>query len=111
MKALSLRQAERFVDLAKSKGVSKVARSRRGFMTAYRKAKSLKRLPLEWKKKRINFIKRHMAQVVKRRESLFDKKGMPTRRHLALIMWGATTPAAYKRLKKFSSKRGTQRRK
>jgi hypothetical protein len=28
-----------------------------------------------------------MAQLEDNREALFNKKGLPTRRHLALIMW------------------------
>jgi hypothetical protein len=77
----------RWLPVARSKGVSRVARSPRGFLRAYAKAGwSGRRLPERWRRRREAFIARHMAQVKKRREPLF-KAGKPTRRHLALIMW------------------------
>lgn len=84
---LSRRTIDRWRPLAKRLGVSKVARSGRGFMAAFAKAGyRVSRLPERWKRKRSAFIKRHMAQVRKRREKLW-KNGQPTRRHLALMMW------------------------
>lgn len=60
-------------------GVSLVARGKTdktGFLEVYKKYGV--NLPEEWKKKRENFIKRHMAQ--------YEKK--PTyRRYLALVAW------------------------
>ena len=84
---LSARSIQRWKPLAKKLGVSQVARSGRGFMSAYARAGyKASKLPEKWKRKRDAFIKRHMAQVKKRREPLW-KAGKPTRRHLALMMW------------------------
>lgn len=64
---------------AASRGVSEVARSPRGFLTAFKKAGGHKsKLSLEWRRKRIGFIKRHLAQY---------KKNRTARRWLALMMW------------------------
>ena len=81
-------------------GVSKVARSRRGFVRAYEKSDGRpdymgveKKTQEDWTQRRENFIARHMAQVKKRKEPLWEG-GEPTRRHLALMMWAYTpTPA------------------
>ncbi len=73
--------------------VSEVARSPRGFLTAFKKAGGkLSNLSPEWQRKRENFIGRHMAYVKKNNEPLTNN-GHPTRRHLALIAW-AYSPAA-----------------
>lgn len=75
-------------------GVSKVARSPRGFLTAYRRAGgNPDKLSDAWDAKREAFIKRHMAQVKKRGEKLW-KGGEPTKRHLALIAWAYSPNAA-----------------
>ena len=77
----------RWLPVAKAKGVSRVARSPRGFLRAYAQAGwSGSRLSEKWRRRREAFIARHMAQVRKRREPLW-RAGKPTRRHLALIMW------------------------
>lgn len=82
---LPLSVIDRFVAEARARGVSMVARSGRGFLTAYRRAGGNPRnLPLTWQTKRDAFIARHMAQG--RRESL-GTGGSLSRRHLALIMW------------------------
>ena len=68
-------------------GVSTVARSGRGFLTAYRRAGGdPSRLSSEWLARREAFIARHRAQVRRRKEPLW-RDGEPTRRHLALIAW------------------------
>lgn len=73
--------------IAAAYGVSKVARSQRGFLTAYKKAKGdPSKLSDYWIRRRQGFITRHVAQVKERKESLW-KNGRPTRRHLALTMW------------------------
>lgn len=87
MTHLPLSTVERFVPLAAQKGVSEVARSPRGFVQALRRATAVPAMDPEWQAKRAAFVKRHMAQVVMRGEALFDARGVPTRRHLALIMW------------------------
>ena len=90
---LSLEKVKGYEPLAKDRGVSTVARSPRGFLTQYKRVGGVaSQLPELWKK-RILFIKRHLAQLVKNEESLFRKDGTPTRRHLALIMW-AYSPIA-----------------
>ena len=73
--------------LAAQRGVSKVARSNRGFMRAYEKVGSPQRLSDAWKRKRDGFIARHVAQAKASGEKWFQADGSPTRRHLALIMW------------------------
>lgn len=71
---------------AARRGVSAVARGPRGFL------RHLDDVDERWCAKRAGFVKRHMAQVKRRREPLFDASGAPTRRHLALAMW-AYSPA------------------
>lgn len=85
---LALSLVETFEPLARRQGVSTVARSPGGFLAAYRRARGAwRRLPAAWIAKRAGFIARHMAQLEGRNEPLVDEDGMPTRRHLALIMW------------------------
>lgn len=84
---LPLSVIDKYIPLMKARKVAEVARSRRGFLSAYRRAKGKPNaLSDQWDKKRTAFIKRHMAQVKKRKEKLW-KDGEPTRRHLALIAW------------------------
>jgi len=91
---LSLRTIEKFMPMMEARHVSLVARSERGFLSAYEKAGGRPRgLTPEWWKKREGFIKRHMAQVVANDEPLYDERGRPTRRHLALIAWAFTPDA------------------
>lgn len=84
---LSLREVKRWEPLATARGVSKVARSPRGFLTAYKEG----RIDPWWVNRRQGFINRHLAQL-RRGEPLWERDGTPTRRHLALIMW-AYSPA------------------
>lgn len=75
---MSLKSVKKYEAEARRRGVSKVARSPRGFLTAYKRARTSRNLSDSWKRKRINFIKRHLVQYRKK----------PTRRReLALIMW------------------------
>jgi len=90
--ALSLAEVKRWEPLAASSGVSDVARGPSGFLTAYKRAGGrLDRLSEDWRAKREAFIARHMAQA--KNERMFDD-GLPTRRHLALIMWAYSPEAA-----------------
>jgi hypothetical protein len=99
-KWMSLSLAAKFEDMAREQGVSKVARSSRGFFPQYKKAKGHPdRLDPWWRNRRNNFVTRHMAQVKAHGESLVTDDGSPTRRHLALIMW-AYSPMSEERLKK-----------
>jgi hypothetical protein len=86
-KAMSLKAIRKYVPEMRRKGVSVVARSPRGFLTAYARAGGrMAHLTEWWRNRRLGFIKRHMAQVHKRREKLW-KGGKPSRRALALIAW------------------------
>ena len=99
-KYLDLELVRAFVSAAQKLKVSEVARSPRGFLRAYRTADGNPQLLSDkWDEKRAAFIKRSMAAVKKRKEPLWVK-GVPTRRHLALIMW-AYSPTA-KKLAKYS---------
>jgi len=85
---VSLPVVETFVPMMERRHVSEVARSPRGFLAAYREAQGRKsRLSPAWLARREGFISRHMAQVIANDESLFDYRGQPTRRHLALLAW------------------------
>jgi len=96
---LSLAKIRKYEPQARARGVSEVARSRGGFLPAYRRAggrlSDMSRAPdgTPWPKKRAAFLRRHLAQMIQNREPLFEESGRPTRRHLALIMWGYS-PAA-----------------
>jgi len=96
---LSLWLIDQYMSAARKLGVSAVARSPRGFMTAYRRAGGdPNRLSDHWARKRDNFVSRHMSQVKAHGEPLW-KDGVPTRRHLALIMWAySPTPARVAKL-------------
>lgn len=60
-------------------GVSEVARSPRGFLSAYKRVGGdSDRLSEAWKRKREGFIARHLAQY---------RKNPTYRRRLALIAW------------------------
>lgn len=93
---LPLSTVLRYESKAAARGVSEVARSSRGFLTAYKAAGGkAASLPENWRRKRDGFVARHKAQLEAHGEPLFDDSGRPTRRHLALIMW-AYSPAAGK---------------
>jgi len=82
-KWLPLNQVLAWEPAAARLGVSKVARGRSGFLRAYEGG----RLTPSWEEKRHGFIARHVAQAEAKGEPWF-RDGAPTRRHLALIMWG-----------------------
>jgi len=91
---LTLSTIDKYMPLMRRRGVSKVARSGRGFLTAYRRASgNPNRLSDDWDAKREGFIARHMAQVKAKNESLWDE-GEPSRRHLALIAWAYSPQAS-----------------
>ncbi len=74
---MPLSEVLKYENAAAKLGVSEVARSSRGFLSAYKKYGI--ELPIEWQQKREGFIARHLIQ--------YNQK--PTeRRRLALIMWG-----------------------
>ena len=82
--------------VAADKNVSEVARSSRGFVTAYERAEGnpdflgTDRYSGQWwDDRRKAFVSRHMGQIKRNSEPLW-KDGEPTRRHLALMMWAYT---------------------
>lgn len=75
---LSLKTIRKHEPEMRRLGVSKVARSPRGFLTAYKRAGSPSRLSPGWKRKREGFIARHGEQY---------KRNPTKRRRLALIAW------------------------
>jgi hypothetical protein len=76
---LRLSTIEKNIPEMKSLGVSKVARSQRGFLPAYRRANgNPDNLSADWKRKRDGFVARHLAQY---------KVDKGHRRRLALIAW------------------------
>ena len=76
---LSLNTIAKYEPEMKRLGVSKVARSPRGFLTAYKRAGGIPSNMSEyWKRKRNAFIARHLAQY---------KIDKGYRRMLALIAW------------------------
>lgn len=75
---LSLKTIKKYEPEMKRLKVSEVARSRRGFLTNYKKAGSPDKLSPKWKQKREAFIARHNAQY---------KRNPTKRRKLALIAW------------------------
>jgi len=109
-KWMRLELAEAFEADARDLGVSRVARGRSGFFPQYKRAGgNPDRLDPWWRNRRNNFVKRHMAQVKARHEPLVDDDGLPTRRHLALIMW-AYSPMSDERLRAMVKKLTPNRR-
>lgn len=98
-KWMSLSSVLRYVPEMQRLGVSEVARSQRGFLTQYKKARgNWRNLTEYWQRRRMNFVKRHMAQY----------NPNPTYRHyLALIAW-AYMPAK-KPVERGSTKRSRTR--
>jgi hypothetical protein len=82
---MSLALAKRAEKVAAARGVSKVARSPRGFMAAWKRGE----IDDYWCRRRAAFLKRHVAQAAQSGEVMW-KNGQPTRRHLALVMWAWT---------------------
>lgn len=76
---LSLKTIRKYEPEMERLGVSKVARGRSGFLTAYKKAGSPAKLSEKWKRTRGAFIARHGVQY---------RRNPTYRRRLALIAWG-----------------------
>ena len=95
---LSLAKIKKYEQLMRDRGVSEVARSPRGFLTAYKRAGSKTRLDPEWRMKRDGFVARHWTQAQKQARPLYETKGKyagtPARWHLALIAWGFSPDGA-----------------
>lgn len=86
-KYMRLSEIKKYEPQMRRLGVSTVARSPRGFLTAYKKAGGRPdRLSAYWRRRRDNFVARHLAQVKKRGEPM-RKGGGYSRRALALIAW------------------------
>jgi|694.fasta_scaffold30910_2 hypothetical protein len=82
---MPLSEVLKYVDDAERLGVSEVARSERGFLTAYKKAGNYRNLSDTWKLKRNGFIARHLTKAKMENENIKDYRN--NRRALALIMW------------------------
>jgi len=83
---LALDEIAEWEDVADALGVSEVARGRSGFLPQYKRAGGdPSMLSEKWIRKRNGFVARHMAQMED--EDWYEEDGIPTRRHLALIMW------------------------
>lgn len=105
---MSYKAAHAWEPMAEKRGVSKVARSSRGFMRAYQRAGSWAALDPWWKNRRDNFVKRHMAQAGD--EDLWKKdkrtgEWKPSRRGLALLMWAYMPPGLPKGAKTMKNPR------
>lgn len=93
---LDLETVEWFVDLAHARNVAPVARELDGFYGAYLDAggdpDELREMLVRpggketWFDRRNNFVKRHMAQVSKRKERLW-RGDEPSNRMIALGVW------------------------
>ncbi len=112
---ISLHHLERIEWLAAKRRVSTVARSPKGFLTAYKIASgdpyAMGRDGYSgqlWSERRARFISRHMAAANRNRERLW-RDGQPSRRHLSLMMW-AYTPTPDKTLRWLRQMRLPQRR-
>jgi hypothetical protein len=87
-KWLTYEETAKWEPLAEDLEVSEVARSKEGFMQQWDDAGGDPRnLDDYWINRRNDFVARHMAQYRNNDEPLWDEDGIPTRRHLALIMW------------------------
>jgi Cu-Zn family superoxide dismutase len=100
---LPLSLVEKFIPLMERYNVSEVARgakpsaqTREGFIEAYDAVDGLKSKMRKretgfsdqtWDERRHAFVSRHMAQIEKRGEPLYQDNGDPTRHHLSLIAW------------------------
>lgn len=85
---LPLDLIEAYVPAMRARGVSEVARSARGFLPQYRRAKGdPDRVSDAWADKRAAFLARHLAEAKANGDPWFEPGGAPTRRHLALVAW------------------------
>jgi hypothetical protein len=99
---MALADTEMFVPLMERTGTSEVARSHRGFYTAFREAGGPKKLGRThrdtpgrgsgymWWERRNEFVARHLGQANKNNEKMWKPDGEPTKRHLGLIAWAYT---------------------
>jgi len=85
-----------FEQLMKKENVSRVSREK-GFLKRLKFVNGryerlgyvdFKKNRETWLQRRENFIKRHLAQVIKRNEPLYTIEGLPTRRTLSFYAWG-----------------------
>ena len=82
-----------------ARGVQHSDQTKEGFLEAYMAAEgSPKKMRKRdtgykshpWSQRRRQFLSRHLAQISQGTEKLWDEKGEPTRRHLALVAWAYT---------------------
>lgn len=97
---LSLHEVMRWIPLMQTLGVSEVARSERGFLSAYQEAGTPDQLPKEWIKERDAYVARRSGQINAQSFPLYLESGLPTRAHLSLISWAySPDPAGLRALK------------
>jgi hypothetical protein len=93
---MPLFKIKEFEPLMKKENVSRVSREK-GFLKRLKFVKgrydrlgyvNFKKNRETWLQRRENFIKRHLAQVEKRDEQLYNVEGLPTRRTLSFYAWG-----------------------
>lgn len=75
---ISLSTIKKYEPEMKKLKVSEVARSKRGYLTALKKAGKYSNLSPAWQRKQKGFVARHLVQY---------KKNPTYRRRLALIAW------------------------
>jgi len=94
---LPLSLCESLEGYAQRRGVSVIARSGRGFLTAYKIVSGEPAMlgfdpynKKHWTEVRRLYVNRNLGSAAKNREKMWIKRGgveVPSRRHLALIMW------------------------
>ena len=94
---LPLSLCESLEGYAHRRGVSVIARSGRGFLTAYKVVSGEPAMlgfdpynKKHWTEVRRLYLNRNLASAAKNREKIWIKHGgleVPSRRHLALVMW------------------------
>tara|TARA_R110002060_G_scaffold30712_1_gene41237 strand:+ start:2295 stop:3377 length:1083 start_codon:yes stop_codon:yes gene_type:complete len=97
LRAIPAMAAEEISQVAR--GVQHSDQTKEGFLEAYMAAEgSPKKMRKRdtgykshpWSQRRRQFLSRHLAQISQGTEKLWDEKGEPTRRHLALVAWAYT---------------------
>ena len=77
------------------RGLDKSTKTNEGFLVIYKKHKDHNKLKqiyatknTTWDKYRTNYLNAKIAQMKEYNIPLYDHKGIPTKMHIILIMWG-----------------------
>lgn len=77
------------------RGLDKSTKTKEGFLVVYKRLKDHNKLKniyatknTTWDKYRTNYVNAKLAQMKKNKIALYDDKGIPTKMHIILIMWG-----------------------